>query len=275
MQREIIDDLRYALDPVAFAREICKKPPDPWQAQLLMGTSKRILLNCSRQSGKSTTSAILALHRALFFPKSMIILVSHTQRQSDLLFKKVQEFYELVPNQPKLPEDNKRSMKLRNGSWIVSVPGKGENIRGYSAVDLLIEDEAAQVSDELYTAVLPMLATCNGKLMLMSTPYGKRGHFHTEWTGKGDWDRIKVTARECPRITDEFLNDQIQKMSEWEFKQEFLCEFGETLDSVFSFDLIQSVMDNTIEPLFPLSDYKLIIPGMGNDIEPLFKEETY
>ena len=69
-------NLVQALDPVAFAREALSFIPDPWQAQALRWSGKRLLLNCSRQSGKSTTAAILALHRALFYPASLVLLVS-------------------------------------------------------------------------------------------------------------------------------------------------------------------------------------------------------
>src|SRR5262245_65161279 len=35
--------------------------PDPWQVEILETTRKRMLLNCSRQAGKSTVVAVLAL----------------------------------------------------------------------------------------------------------------------------------------------------------------------------------------------------------------------
>jgi hypothetical protein len=58
------EDLRLALDCVAFAREL-GIVPDGWQEDLLRSSGGRVLLNCSRQSGKSTMSAVIALHRAL------------------------------------------------------------------------------------------------------------------------------------------------------------------------------------------------------------------
>ena len=48
-------------DPVFFALYHLKFEPDPWQAQFLRSRHQRIILNCSRQSGKSTITAILAL----------------------------------------------------------------------------------------------------------------------------------------------------------------------------------------------------------------------
>jgi hypothetical protein len=76
-----------------------------------------------------------------------------------------------------------QGLELGSGSRIVSLPGTEGTIRGYSAVSLLIGDEAARVSDALYYAVRPMLAVSQGRLLALSTPFGKRGWFCEEWTG--------------------------------------------------------------------------------------------
>ena len=116
----------------------------------------------------------------------------------------------------------------------------------------MIEDEAAQCSDELYTAILPMLAISDGKLMLLSTPYGRRGHYFEAWNNDpaDAWTRVQIDAYSCSRISDEFLQEQRLKMSEWQFKQEYLTEFADTIDSIFSYEVIQNAMAD-IPPLFP------------------------
>jgi hypothetical protein len=55
-------------------------PPDPWQVQLLRGEDPRVLMLCSRQSGKSLTAAALALREALLRPPALVLLLSPTQR---------------------------------------------------------------------------------------------------------------------------------------------------------------------------------------------------
>src|SRR5208282_1075770 len=97
---------------------------------------------------------------------------------------------------------------LANGSRIVSLPGDEKNIRGFSGVALLVIDEAARVLDSLYCSVRPMLAVSRGRMVALSTPYGKRGWFHDEWHGAGEWQRVRITAPECPRITAEFLAEE-------------------------------------------------------------------
>jgi hypothetical protein len=85
----------------------------------------------------------------------------------------------------------------------------------------------------------------------MSTPFGKRGHFFHEWAeGDDTWERILITAHDCPRIKPEFLEEERQALGEWWFKQEYLCEFVETVDQVFGYDEVHSALDAEIEPLF-------------------------
>src|SRR3954453_7072230 len=81
MPLDLAVDLAHALDPVAFVQDRLKFEPDPWQASLLRSRARWILLNCCRQSGKSTTTAAVALHTAIYDP-GLILLVSPSLRQS-------------------------------------------------------------------------------------------------------------------------------------------------------------------------------------------------
>jgi hypothetical protein len=62
--------------------------PDPWQRDLLLSTDNSILLCCSRQAGKSTTVAALAVHTALFRVPALTLILSPSQRQSAETFRK-------------------------------------------------------------------------------------------------------------------------------------------------------------------------------------------
>lgn len=245
-------DFLMALDPMRFAVDELGFQPDTWQARVLTWAGQRLLLNCSRQSGKSTTTAIKALHTALYVPGALVLMVSPSQRQSSELFRKVVDFMNRLDTRPALAEDNRLSLKFQNGSRVVSLPSSEATIRGFSGASLIIEDEASRVADELYFAIRPMLAVSGGRLVLMSTPYGKRGHFYTEWTEGGNaWERIRVTANECPRIAREFLVEERRALGQYFYDQEYNCEFRDTLDQVFSTELIERALTDKIKPLFP------------------------
>ena len=245
----LTNDLKYALDPVLFAVECSDINPDPWQREVLRTSTKKVILNCSRQAGKSTVAAIMALHRILFYDGSLVLLISPSLRQSAELFRKITNMIGTLPQPPKRVEDNKLSMELKNGSRIVSLPGEEANIRGYSKVDLIIEDEAARVSDDLYRALRPMLAVSNGNLILMSTPFGKRGHFYDVWANEEDWLKVDIPATKCPRIDRAFLEKERKSLGDWWFRQEYMCEFVETEDQFFNYEEVMNALDTEIKPL--------------------------
>lgn len=245
-----------AMDPVVFVRETCASAnvPDPWQKMVLRYEGKRLIMNCCRQSGKSTTVARKAYHRAKYIPRSLILLVSPALRQSSELFRKIYEVYQDDWDRLRLLEDSKLFMTMENGSRIVSLPGKEETIRGYSGADLIIIDEASRVLDTTYYTVRPMLATSGGSLILMSTPYGKRGFFFQEWLSSQkpgtQWTPVTITADQCPRITPEFLEDEKNNLSMRYYLQEYFCQFMETEDQLIPYELIQGAISNDVDPFF-------------------------
>ena len=224
--------------------------PDPWQAELLRSDSPRTLLNCSRQSGKSTMASILALHKALTRPGSLILILAPAERQAKELFTKVAQFYRLLGHPIPADSYRKLGMHLSNGSRIEALPGSERTIRGFSGVDLLVVDEAARVADELYYATRPMLAVSGGRLLMLSTPFGKRGVFYEEWTGDGAWERYTVTAEECPRIAPAFLEEERKTLGPWWFAQEYECRFMDTVDQVFQTEVIDKAITSEVAPLF-------------------------
>ena len=225
----INNTLARGLNPVLLARA-CGIDPDPWQAEFLRSDSRQMILLCCRQSGKSTISSILALYKAFYHPNSNILLLSKTQRQSQDLFKKVIHHLKVLPTdeRPAIIKETGMQLELANGSKIVALPGSEDTIRGKSAIDLMIIDEAAFVYDSFYFTVRPMLAVSQGRMVAISTPHSKRGWFYDTWTQEDNgWHKIKITARECPRITPEILEQERTVMPSYMFKTEYECEFME------------------------------------------------
>ena len=162
-------------DAAEWVRRKLSFDPDPKQALVLTSASKRGMLNCARQWGKSTITAAKAVHEAVHRKESLILVVSPSGRQSGEFVRKTAGFARRLGMRTKGDGTNEMSLQFPNGSRIVGLPGSEETIRGFSAVTLLLVDEASRVADELYMAVRPMLAASSGALWLMSTPCGKRG----------------------------------------------------------------------------------------------------
>ena len=239
-----------ALDPITLAAH-AGFTLDAWQRAVLLSDAHQIILLVTRQGGKSTVSSIRALHRALYTPASLVLLLAPSYRQSKELFRKVNDALASLPFAVPVASESALEIEFSNGSRIVALPGKETTIRGFSGVSLLIVDEASRVSDALYQAVRPMLAVSGGDIILLSTPFGKRGFFHHEWTDGGpSWNRVKVTADDCPRISREWLEQERKTIGDWWYRQEYMCDFVETDDQVFAYEDVQRALDTAVKPLF-------------------------
>ena len=239
----------YHLDPVLWIKDCLEFEPDTWQEKALRFTGQKMILNCCRQSGKSTTAAALALHRAIFFPNSLILLISASQRQSAELFRIVTTLLEKLPDQPRRTENNRLSLTFENNSRVVSLPSSEQTVRGFSGPDMIICDEASRISDDLFYSLRPMLAVSQGKLLLLSTPFGKRGFFFDEFTGDNNYMKITITADDCPRISEEFIKSELDVIGKWWVEQEYFCQFKQEVTSLFTYEEVNSALDYTIEPM--------------------------
>ncbi len=238
------------VDPVTFA-ERAGLIPDDWQRDVLTSAATQQLLLCSRQSGKSTVSAVLAVHAAVTEPGSLILVLSPSLRQSQELFRKMLDTWAAAGEPVKAEIENRLTLELANGSRIVSLPGKESTIRGFSSVALIVVDEAARVLDELYQAVRPMLAISRGRIVALSPPAGKRGWFHHEYTeGSEGWHRVKVTAYDVPRIDPDWLEEERRNVPRAVFQAEYECHFGESEDAAFAYADVRASIDPSLKPIF-------------------------
>jgi hypothetical protein len=111
------------LTPVEVARRSGIEP-DAWQADVQLSRARQALLLCSRQSGKSTTTAILAAHQAVAVPGSLTLLVSPSLRQSGEIYHKVRAVLTALGDlAPVALQETATTLHLANGSRVVSLPG--------------------------------------------------------------------------------------------------------------------------------------------------------
>jgi Terminase large subunit, T4likevirus-type, N-terminal len=267
-KRTPLDNFRLRPDLILRAAGI---KPDPWQVQVLESTAPRLALLCSRQVGKSTTSAAVAVLTALLEAPALVLVLSPSERQSGEFMNKVRAFYSALKRPRKLagpinrlkdalnaqealdaawraiPEPERQSalqLHLKNGSRIIGLPASPATIIGYSGVSLLVIDEAARVPDDLYRSVRPLLAVSRGRLLALSTPFGKRGWFYEGFEKGIGWDRFRVTAEQCPRILPEFLAEERLVLGPRWYKQEYMCSWEDAIDAVFD----QATIDRMFNP---------------------------
>jgi phage FluMu gp28-like protein len=225
-----------------------------WQRRFIDDSSRFRILLKPRGAGATFTIALEALTNALLKPKTTTILLSYSLRQSLEIFRHVKELLEKISsNTVKLNglpyrlqhTTGQRSTMLGNGSRIISLPNNPETLRGYRADNLYV-DEAALFRDDfrIRTAVMFTTVARQGRVVLASTPKGKRGWFYTAWAGEQGWSKHLVTLGECPHISKEDVEGLRRVMSDLEWRQEMECEFLDEANAFIPYEkILECVQD--------------------------------
>jgi len=88
------------------------------------------------------------------------------------------------------------------------------------------------------------------RLVCLSTPWGRRGWWYSEWEQGTDWQRLLVPATQCPRIASHFLIEEQRTLPPLWFRSEYCCDFVDVADQVFGYALVHAALSDEITPLF-------------------------
>ncbi|MDO5681230.1 MAG: terminase family protein [Propionibacteriaceae bacterium] len=239
------------LDPVAFARGRGFEP-EPWQADLLRSTAGRIAVVCSRQVGKTFTTAYKALWTAIHSPGRDVLIISPSLRQSTEMLVRIKAIWQGMRGTGRLGKNNDSQMELPNKSRILSMPGNETTVRGFANVKLLICDEAARVEDDVWASVLPMVGS-DGQVMVLSTPWGQRGFFYAlcDESPMNGWEQHRVTVYDSHQWNEQRIAEVKASVGRFVFTSDYLAEFTDTEDAIFSGTDIARAVTDEVAPLFP------------------------
>ncbi len=177
--------------------------------------------------------------------RTKVLLFAPTEDQSKELLQYVREMTDALEGVGvKLVGESETRLLWDNGSEVKAKTDRPKSARGYTP-DLIVIDEAAQVSDELYLSVMPMLVLGKCEVMALTTPFGKLGWFWEVWNKprkRANWKTFTIDAYQCPRIRRDILEEHSQTMPPRWFAQEYLCEFTDAIDAVFGKSVIESAV---------------------------------
>lgn len=281
--------------------------PHDVQEQAFESQARQQLWLWHRQSGKSSAAAAMAWEQANNVPNSLTLLLSRTQRQSGELFRKVKNFHRASSVPIQLVRETELSLETEHQSRIISLPANPDTVLGYSAPDLIVIDEAARCPDQLFYAIRPMLAVTQGRVILLSTPWGKRGFFFHVWENDTDaqeksldlatvqalladlgmtvtaedlaeepsaesyvWHRTLLPAPKNPRLSKRFLANERREVPDLIFRSEWMVEFTDPEGSVFSYEDVMAMLSDDIVPLWSAPHEE---PWLSDDVQPLFAQK--
>jgi hypothetical protein len=241
-------------DPVVWLQKNIGFEAWRYEADIIKNHALRLrVVRKSRQIGISTTIAYESLWKACTMPGRLILIVSPSDRQSKIIMDKIQDAVGKNPGLRGLVvRQNLSELVLSNGSQIISLPNNPARIRGYAANDVIL-DEAAHFerASAVMPVVSPMIAATGGTLTIISTPFTKKNLFWNWYKDAVDNQASDSTVKAfdlfpstiSPLISEDELMRRKRGMYDGEFRQEFLGEFVEELDSWLTMALLQTCVN--------------------------------
>ena len=83
--------------------------------------------------------------------------------------------------------------------------------------------------------------------ILLSTPAGASGEFHRAWSSGEDWERVQITADQCPRISAEHLAAERIRLGDALYRQEYFGAFVSAPGSVFDAEVLAHMFGDHTE----------------------------
>jgi hypothetical protein len=227
-------------DPVDFVTATLGYTLDPMQAEIVRSQARKIILLMGRRCGKTFATAAKVAHFALKNPGADTLVFAPTEDQSRELLNYVRSMYWAAGIPFKGQSSRSLYIELPNRSRIKAIATIREaNVRGFTP-RLVVMDEAAAISDDIYNAITPMLGIHNPAIILLSTPRATQGYFYRSWISDDPWQRFISTTVDCPRYSREHIEWERRNKSEHEFRRELMCEFQQVDGACFLEDLVKS-----------------------------------
>jgi tRNA(Met) C34 N-acetyltransferase TmcA len=232
-------DFTAALDPAALFRQAFGLDALPWQRGYLRETRPTVVLK-GRQVGASLAAAALAIHTARYSADVNVVVVSPSLKQSTEITTRARSGLSRLG--VALAQDSTSTLRLANGSRILSLPGTARSVRGWTA-RLLILDEAAYIDPETFVAARALVAT-GGRLVVQSTPCDESGDFWELVTAEDDpgWARFTIRSDEVPTISAAFLEGERRALSPDDFDREYECQFSKAGATLFTAERIADLI---------------------------------
>lgn len=227
--------------------------PDPWQREALfhlVTLRENSLMLCSRKGGKSFCVGAACCLEA--YNGGFALVLSRSDRQAMLVIEYVRSFHRKFNLVEQESPPTAHELKLSNGGHVLALPCREDTIRGYHNVTLLVIDEAARIPDPFYGAATPMMDARDGRMVLLSTPFGQRGFFWEEWEGKKrqGWKRHRYDWTQCPRLTSEFIRDERDSHGDVWIRQEYELEFCPVTGGFFNVAALEKLCDEEMDLLY-------------------------
>jgi hypothetical protein len=213
-----------------------------WQKEIIEYEGDETIRG-GRQTGKSWAVAQRILTLAEKYPGCRILIIAPAGRQEGYLRDKCLEIlgkdYKFRRRQVKewLPMKNKTDI------FIYPVGKTGVYVEGLSSIDFLFAEEAGHIKEEVFDAIMPMLAEPRKRglgwiTLLGNTRRCKLNGFYYKSFQNKKFKHFHIKTAEQEHISKEFIEDEKKRLGEKKFKVIYEGEFDESAFRYFPEELV-------------------------------------
>lgn len=240
-------------DDAAMFQSITGRTETPQEAH------DELWLVVGRRGGKSHAAALVAAFEAAFRDHrdklapgevATVMLIAGDRPQARTLLRYVRGMFDHPMLRPMVLRETETGIELTNRSAIEVGTASHRSVRGYTLAAVICDELAFWMSDgarpdaEVIAALRPALATLEGKLIALSSPYARRGAlWETYKRAFGQPGRVLVAQAPSrtmnptlpQRIVDDALRDDAARAS-----AEYLAQFRSDVEQFIAQDQVQA-----------------------------------
>jgi hypothetical protein len=175
---------------------------------------KELWLVVGRRGGKSQIAALIAVYEAFFHDHSSklsagelstVMVIAADRKQARSVFRYIKGLIGLCPMLKQMVlRETTETLELNNRSVIEITTASHRRTRGYTCSCVIADEVAFWMIDganpdrEIINALRPSLATLNGKLLALSSPYARRGVLWDSYRDNFGKDNKRILVAQAP-----------------------------------------------------------------------------
>jgi len=221
-----------------------------------------------RRGGKSRAMSVLATfvagcckHTTLVpGERGILLIIAQDQKNADVILNYIEANFRQSPILRQLIETRvQRTLRLTNGIDIEVRPADFRNLRGPTYICVIADelafwytDNSSNPDDEILAAVRPGLATTGGPLILISSPYARKGElwrmYDRHYGQQGD--PLVLVAQGASRTFNPSLKqsvvDRAMEKDPVGNRAEYLAEFRTDLEAFVRIEVVRDCTDRGV-----------------------------
>jgi hypothetical protein len=266
-------------------QQLTQRPVEPSRAH------SELWLPVGRRAGKSHIAALLAVYEAVFNDHeerlspgevATVMVIACDRKQARTVMRYTRGLFETSPILSKLVwRDREESIELTNRCAIEVQTATHRGTRGYTVACAILDEIAFWLTDgrnpdsEILAALRPSMASLNGRLIALSSPYARRGVLWDAYKKHYGQDSRILVAQAESRLMNPLLPqsivDEAYRDDPLSAAAEYGAQFRTDVESFVTLEAVERVTRPSQLEIMPdtFTQYKAFVDPSGGSSDAM------